>query len=145
MGELELALDLLADAKLLLENARHRSAVSRSYYAAYHACIALLESLGLKPGNFIGRDRRPPLKAGSAGVSPAGANEEDVSFSSKGASSESSLRAALDAGETPALPVNTAARRWEHGIVIRQVTGNRSLTAVLSSGLATPLTCIYSF
>ena len=57
MGELELALDLLADAKLLLENARHRSAVSRSYYAAYHACIALLESLGLKPGNFIGRDR----------------------------------------------------------------------------------------
>ena len=95
MGELELALDLLADAKLLLENARHRSAVSRSYYAAYHACIALLESLGLKPGNFIGRDRRP-------------------------------------------------ARRWEHGIVIRQVTGNPSLTAVLSSGLATPLTWMYS-
>ena len=54
-----------------------------------------------------------PLKArsaftGSAGVSPAGANEEDVSFSSRGASSESALRAALDAGETPALPVNTA-------------------------------------
>src|SRR5437660_9128506 len=55
-----------------------------------------------------------PLKAGSAftgsaGVSPAGVNEEDVSFSSKGASSESSLRAdALDAGETPALPANTA-------------------------------------
>src|SRR2546425_1092948 len=54
-----------------------------------------------------------PLKAGSAftgsaGVSPAGANEEDVTFSSRGASSESSLRAALDAGEMPALPANTA-------------------------------------
>src|SRR5437667_3712372 len=38
-----------------------------------------------------------PMKAGSAptgsaGVSPADANEEDITFSSKGASSESSLR-----------------------------------------------------
>jgi hypothetical protein len=95
MGELELALELLVDARLLLDSARHRSAVSRSYYAAYHACIALLERLGFKPSNFIGRDKRP-------------------------------------------------ARRWEHGIVIRQVTGNPRLVGVLSAGLATPLTWMYS-
>lgn len=95
MSELELALELLVDAKLLLDSARHRSAVSRSYYAAYHACIVLLESFGLRPSNFIGRDRRP-------------------------------------------------ARRWEHGIVVRQVTGNPRLAAVLSPALATPLTWMYS-
>ena len=72
-GEWDLTKELLADAKLLLENGGYRSSVSRSYYATYHACITLLESLGLKPSNFIGRDRKP-------------------------------------------------AKRWEHGIVIEQVT-----------------------
>jgi uncharacterized protein (UPF0332 family) len=56
---LDLAHELLADAKLLLENGGYRSSASRSYYAAYHAGIALLEHLGLKPSNFLGRNRRP--------------------------------------------------------------------------------------
>lgn len=33
--------------------------MSRAYYAAYHACIALLEHLGLRPQNYISRDGRP--------------------------------------------------------------------------------------
>ena len=49
--ELELARELLDDAKLLLKEGRYRSTVSRAYYAAYHACIALMESLSLKPQN----------------------------------------------------------------------------------------------
>jgi uncharacterized protein (UPF0332 family) len=57
--ELELARELLADARLLLAHGRHRSTVSRAYYAAYHACIALLESLGLKPQNYPGKGGRP--------------------------------------------------------------------------------------
>jgi len=46
--ELELAQELLADARLLLAQGRYRSTVSRAYYAAYHACIALMESFGLR-------------------------------------------------------------------------------------------------
>jgi uncharacterized protein (UPF0332 family) len=94
-SEWDLATELLADAKLLLENGGHRSSVSRSYYAAYHACIALLESLGLKPSNFIGRDRRP-------------------------------------------------AKRWEHGIVIEQVTTNLRMVNLLTKELASPLRWMYS-
>lgn len=57
--ELELARELLEDARLLLAQGRYRSAVSRAYYAAYHACVALLESFGLRPGNYTGRSGRP--------------------------------------------------------------------------------------
>ena len=57
--ELSLAHELLEDARLLLAQERYRSAVSRAYYAAYHACVALLESFGLRPGNYTGRSGRP--------------------------------------------------------------------------------------
>ena len=57
--ELRLAHELLEDARLLLAQERYRSTVSRAYYAAYHACVALLESCGLRPGNYTGRSGRP--------------------------------------------------------------------------------------
>lgn len=94
-SERDLANELLADAKLLVENGRYRSSASRSYYAVYHACIHLLESLGLKPSNFLGRDRRP-------------------------------------------------AKRWEHGIVIEQVTTNLRMVNLLTKELASPLRWMYS-
>ena len=58
-AELKLARELLNDAALLLKEGRYRSTVSRAYYAAYHACIALMESLGLKPQNYVGKGGRP--------------------------------------------------------------------------------------
>ena len=94
-GEWDLANELLTDAKLLLDNGRCRSSASRSYYTAYHACIALLEHLGLRPSNFIGRDRKP-------------------------------------------------AKRWEHGIVIEQVTTNSRIVNMLTQELASPLRWMYS-
>jgi hypothetical protein len=57
--ELDLARELLEDARVLLTQERYRSTTSRAYYAAYHACIALMESLGLRPQNYIGRSGRP--------------------------------------------------------------------------------------
>lgn len=57
--ELELAKELLADARVLIGQSCHRSTVSRAYYAAYHACIALMESLKLKPQNYPGKSGRP--------------------------------------------------------------------------------------
>jgi hypothetical protein len=57
--EIALARELLSDSQLLVGQGRYRSAVSRGYYCAYHACIALMESVGLKPGNFLGRGGRP--------------------------------------------------------------------------------------
>lgn len=57
--ELELARKLLEDARLLSAHGRYRSTVSRAYYAAYHACIALMENLGLKPQNYVGKGGRP--------------------------------------------------------------------------------------
>jgi len=60
--ELVLARELLADAGLLLAQGRHRSTVSRAYYAAYHACVALIESFGLRPHNYIGRSGRPATR-----------------------------------------------------------------------------------
>jgi len=56
--ELSLAHELLEDARLFLAQGRYRSTVSRAYYA-YHACVALLESFGLRPGNYTGRSGRP--------------------------------------------------------------------------------------
>jgi hypothetical protein len=55
----EMARLLLSDALLLLNNHRNRSAASRAYYAAYHACIALAEVMGLRPRSFLGRNGRP--------------------------------------------------------------------------------------
>lgn len=56
---MELAKELLEDARLLVAQGRLRSTVSRAYYAAYHACIALMEGLGLKPQNYPGKSGRP--------------------------------------------------------------------------------------
>jgi HEPN domain len=57
--ELDLARELLEDARVLFTQERYRSTTSRAYYAAYHACIALMESLGLRPQNYVGRSGRP--------------------------------------------------------------------------------------
>lgn len=58
----ELAEELLEDARLLLAQARYRSAVSRAYYAAYHACVALMQSFGLRPSSYSGRGGRPAVR-----------------------------------------------------------------------------------
>ena len=58
-SRLKLSKRLHQDAKVCLENKGFRSCVSRSYYAVYHACIALLEFFNFKPGNFRGRNRLP--------------------------------------------------------------------------------------
>ncbi len=47
MTRLELAHTLLADAQWNLAGLRHRSAVSRAYYACYHAARACLERLNV--------------------------------------------------------------------------------------------------
>lgn len=50
MGEadiqLKIAEEMLADAKLLYEQKRYRSAASRAYYAIFHAAKALLNQVG---------------------------------------------------------------------------------------------------
>lgn len=50
MGEtdiqLKIAEEMLADAKLLYEQKRYRSAASRAYYAIFHAVKALLNQVG---------------------------------------------------------------------------------------------------
>lgn len=51
--ELELARELLGDAKLLLAQGRYRSAVSRAYYAAYHACITLAKQIIAKVEGYL--------------------------------------------------------------------------------------------
>jgi len=58
-ARLRVAREFLADAKLCLDNGRFRSAASRSYYAVFHACIALFERFGYIPSNFRGRDGGP--------------------------------------------------------------------------------------
>ena len=52
--ELELAEQLLQDAKFLLGRDSLRSSVNRAYYAAYHAVRALLASEGLNPKTHKG-------------------------------------------------------------------------------------------
>ncbi len=47
MTRLELAQTMLADAQWNLGGLRHRSAVSRAYYACYHAARACLERLNV--------------------------------------------------------------------------------------------------
>jgi hypothetical protein len=53
--ELELARELLADARFLLAEGRHRSTASRAYCSAYHAVVALAEYGGLRPADYLGR------------------------------------------------------------------------------------------
>ena len=59
MTRLELAREFLKDAELCLQSEGFRSAASRSYYAVFHACVALLEHYGYVPANFRGRAGRP--------------------------------------------------------------------------------------
>lgn len=47
MTRIELAEGVLADADLCLANQRYRSAISRSYYACYHAARWCLEQIGI--------------------------------------------------------------------------------------------------
>lgn len=54
-----LAKQFLDDAEHLLDQGRLRSAMSRAYYAAYHAAVALFEKYGFKPSSFIGKSGRP--------------------------------------------------------------------------------------
>lgn len=58
-ARLRVAREFLGDAELCLDNGRFRSAVSRSYYGAFHACVALFEHYGYRPSHFLGRDNRP--------------------------------------------------------------------------------------
>ena len=77
--ELCLAHELLEDARLLLAQGRYRSTVSRAYYAAYHACVALLESFGLRPGNYTGRSGRPASRWEHGIVTSAGVADPQLS------------------------------------------------------------------
>jgi len=54
VSHLDVAKQFIEDAKLCLDHDRFRSAVSRCYYAVFHACIALFEHYGYHPSNFIG-------------------------------------------------------------------------------------------
>lgn len=58
-ARLLVAREFLADAELCLDNDRFRSVVSRAYYGAFHACVALFEHYGYRPSNFPGRGKRP--------------------------------------------------------------------------------------
>ncbi|MFQ6052590.1 MAG: HEPN domain-containing protein [Candidatus Hydrothermarchaeota archaeon] len=51
---LELADEMIEDAKILLEKERFRSAADRAYYAMYHAAYAVLASKGFKPKTHRG-------------------------------------------------------------------------------------------
>ncbi|MBM3239141.1 HEPN domain-containing protein [Candidatus Poribacteria bacterium] len=53
MTRIELAEEMLVDAALCLANQRYRSAISRSYYACYHAARWCLEQIGI---NITSRD-----------------------------------------------------------------------------------------
>lgn len=62
MERIELSKEFQEDAKVCLDSGRFRSCVSRSYYAVYHACIALFEHFNYRPNNFIGRSGYPADK-----------------------------------------------------------------------------------
>ena len=53
-SRLLVAQEFLEDARLCLDNGRFRSAVSRAYYASFHACITLFEHYGYRPSHFVG-------------------------------------------------------------------------------------------
>lgn len=50
----ELADEMLADARLLLAEGRRRSAVNRAYYATFDAASAVLRKLGSSPRTHAG-------------------------------------------------------------------------------------------
>lgn len=52
--ELEVALEVLDDARLLLKEKRFRSAVNRAYYAIMHSAKALLTLLGIETTSHPG-------------------------------------------------------------------------------------------
>lgn len=52
--ELEVALEVLDDARLLLKEKRFRSAVNRAYYAMMHSAKALLTLLGVEAASHPG-------------------------------------------------------------------------------------------
>ncbi len=59
MDRLDLAREFLNDAEACLNNGGYRSTASRSYYAVFHACVALFEHFGYRPANFRGRGGQP--------------------------------------------------------------------------------------
>lgn len=62
MMRIDGANEFLQDAQVCLDHGRFRSAASRSYYAVFHAAIALFEHYGLRPANFIGRNGCPATR-----------------------------------------------------------------------------------
>ena len=58
-SHLSVAEVFLRDSREALAGNSLRTALSRAYYAAYHACAALFEHYGYRPQNFDGRVGRP--------------------------------------------------------------------------------------
>lgn len=61
-SRLSVADAFLQDSRGALDRRAFRTALSRAYYAAYHACVALFESYGYRPQNFVGRRGRPATR-----------------------------------------------------------------------------------
>ena len=59
---MRLAAELLRDAQTLLAAGSLRSAMSRAYYAAYHACVDALERRGYSPSYFRRRSGEPATR-----------------------------------------------------------------------------------
>lgn len=57
-NHLDVAEIFLQDSREALDRKALRTALSRAYYAAYHACVALFEYYGYRPQNFVGRRGR---------------------------------------------------------------------------------------
>ncbi|MBI4526978.1 MAG: hypothetical protein HY695_24550 [Deltaproteobacteria bacterium] len=55
LNHLDVAEIFLQDSREALGRKALRTALSRAYYAAYHACVALFEYYGYRPQNFVGR------------------------------------------------------------------------------------------
>jgi len=55
---LDVAEIFLQDSREALDRKAFRTALSRAYYAAYHASVALFEYYGYRPQNFVGRRGR---------------------------------------------------------------------------------------
>jgi hypothetical protein len=59
----------LSVAEVFLDDSREavsrnalRTSLSRAYYAAYHACVALFENHGYRPQDFVGRRGQPATR-----------------------------------------------------------------------------------
>jgi len=62
MDRFDVAIEFLDTAELCLDNGKLRSAISRSYYAVFHACIVLFEHYNYSFRHFIGRGGRPATR-----------------------------------------------------------------------------------